>query len=1392
VAEKTGYPSDMLDLDLDLEADLGVDTVKQAETFAAVREAFDIPRIENLKLRDYPTLASVIGFVHTQRPDLAVAVTNHQPPIVEVVPVAVPVAPVAVSSPAAVVDPVVTRVLAIVAEKTGYPQDMLDLDLDLEADLGVDTVKQAETFAAVRAAFDIPRIDDLKLRDYPTLASVIGFVRTQRPDLAVAVTAYQPSIVEVAPVAVVAPPVVSSPAAAVDVVTEQVLAIVAEKTGYPQDMLDLDLDLEADLGVDTVKQAETFAAVRAAFDIPRIDDLKLRDYPTLASVIQFVRDHRPDLAQPTPAAQPATASELPPTPDNTVPPVGTPPVAVAAPPVVSSPAAAVDVVTEQVLAIVAEKTGYPPEMLELELDLEADLGVDTVKQAETFAAVRAAFDIPRIDDLKLRDYPTLASVIQFVRDHRPDLAQPTPAARPPTMSEASATPPVVSSPAAAVDVVTEKVLAIVAEKTGYPPEMLELELDLEADLGVDTVKQAETFAAVRAAFDIPRIDDLKLRDYPTLASVIQFVRDQKPELALAHAQPAAATDTPATVVEAQPHTAERQPHTAYSLAEADRAPRRVPVPALRPTLDLCKPTNVALGAGSRVIVAADRGGVGKVLVNRLERRGVTVCDLDPQHDAVTLEAQLHACLAEGPVQGVYWLPALDGEAAIEAMSSEQWHELNRVRAKNLHLVMHTLVAAGEPPFLVAGTRLGGLHGYGASGANAPLGGAVTGFTKAYKREQLSTLVKAVDFEPGRKTAEPAEQLLAETLADPGVVEVGYNNGLRYTVTLEEQPLPTENPGLVLDASSVLLVTGAAGGITSAIINDLAQASGSNFYLLDLTPEPRADDPHIALFRSDKEALKRTLIDELKAAGERPTPVMVDKRIMAIERSEAALRAIEAVQAAGGTAHYHSVNLLDDTAVAAVIDDVRTHYGKLDVLLHAGGIEISRGLADKTPDEFGRVFDIKADGFYSLLHAAAGLPIGATVAFSSVAGRFGNSGQTDYSAANDLLCKITSSMRSWRPDTRAIVIDWTAWGGIGMATRGSIPKIMEMAGIDMLPPEVGIPTIRRELTGGDFRGEMVVGQRLGILTEEFDPTGGLDPAKVSTQARLMLGSVVAAKLYGGLEVETPLDPREQPFLYDHQIDGIPVLPGVMGTESFAELASLLAPGYHVAAISEQFHSPFKFYRHEPRTLRLSARIMPGCDGELVAHTALRSFTAPSRPGLPAREDLHFTATVRLTAAPVSAPAPSELPASFMDGEQGVKEVEQAAIYKVYFHGPAYQVLERAFVSGGQTLGVMSAQLPPNSVPADAATLMAPRLIELCFQTAGIWEMANRGVMALPLGIGSVTVYRQPEQANGARLYALVRAVDDGAAFDARVLDDSGNVYVELHGYRTVQLPGSVTL
>ncbi len=119
--------------------------------------------------------------------------------------VAVEPPPPAPPKPVVVSDPVQERILALVVEKTGYPKDMLDLDLDLEADLGVDTVKQAELLAAIRGIYNIERDQNLKLRDFPTLKHVIGFVYSKRPDLAVAEAkavqqaAVQPQIVAAAP-----------------------------------------------------------------------------------------------------------------------------------------------------------------------------------------------------------------------------------------------------------------------------------------------------------------------------------------------------------------------------------------------------------------------------------------------------------------------------------------------------------------------------------------------------------------------------------------------------------------------------------------------------------------------------------------------------------------------------------------------------------------------------------------------------------------------------------------------------------------------------------------------------------------------------------------------------------------------------------------------------------------------------------------------------------------------------------------------------------------------------------------------------------------------------------------------------------------------------------------
>jgi len=1199
---------------------------------------------------------------------------------------------------------------------------------------------------------------------------------------------------------------------ATDSVKQKVLALVSEKTGYPADMLDLDLDLEADLGVDTVKQAEVFAAIREFYNIPRDENRRLRDFPTLAHVIRFVYEKRPDLAGPILAPQLTSAQR------QELPSIEPQPVAVEAK--AATPAMTTDAVKDRILALVVEKTGYPKEMVDLDLDLEADLGIDTVKQAEMFAAVREIYAIPRDENRKLRDYPTLSHVIRFVYEKRPDLASspgeaairvsPTPVVEnTSTITEtavaaAQALAPTTSTTTGALstDVVKERVLDIVAAKTGYPKDMLDLDLDLEADLGIDTVKQAEMFASVRAAFNIPRDETLKLRDFPTLARVIQFAKDRitgtistpavEQDAAPASAEPAKTGAMTPVVLTAAPVAAERPVPLSLDLANA--IPRRVPVPILRPPLKLCKPTGVSLTFHQRVVVMPDKSGVADALAQQLQARGAEVLKADRDWGPETLVAELRKWSSEGPIAGIYWLPALDVEGDHNKMDLPVWHEALRVRVKSLYYTMRTLYdQVGEAGrFLVSACRLGGQHGYDDTGAIAPLGGAVTGFTKAFKRERNAALVKAVDFGLEAQPPEIAELLIEETLRDPGAVEIGYKMGLRWSVGLEDRSAADGQTGMVLGGSSVFLITGAAGSIVSAITADLAAASGGTFYLLDLVPEPDPSDPDLRRFVDDKESLKRDLFARLQARGERATPALVEKELATLERAVAARNAVESVRAAGGTAHYFAVDLTDGVAVAKVVNKVREKSGHIDVLLHAAGLDKSHSLLDKEPREFDLVFDVKSDGWFNLLSAIGDMPLGATVAFSSIAGRFGNTGQTDYSSANDLLCKIASSFRSTRPATRAIAIDWTAWRGIGMASRGSIPTIMEQAGIDMLPPEAGIPVIRRELMTGNTRDEVVVGQRLGVLMDEWDASGGLDAHADEAFALEhrgahgpMIGTITRMGLYHPFTMETTLNPTVQPFLYDHKIEGTPVLPGVMGLEAFAEAALWLLPGWQVTAVENvAFLAPFKFYRNEPRTLTIQVVFRADGDTVIASCGLIGSRTLPNQdqPQLMT----HFTAQVRLARQTEKARS------THAPGVPTPPIINAGQIYQLYFHGPAYQVLERAWHEGDRMIGKMATHLPVNHVPPEKPTVLEPRLIELCFQTAGLWEMATLRKMGLPQQIKSVRLLH-PAPSSEHNFYALVTPKVDGTVFfDAEVVDEAGTPYVELQGYSTIALPGTVNV
>ncbi len=1033
---------------------------------------------------------------------------------------------------------------------------------------------------------------------------------------------------------------------------------------------------------------------------------------------------------------------------------------------------------------VSEKTGYPAEMLDPDLDLEADLGIDTVKQAELFAAVRTHYNIPRREDLRLSEYNTLARVAGFVTSALGQPSQPSqpvfPLETPPTQAESQASPantslqaPPVQPSALQADAVKAFITQLVSEKTGYPPEMLDPDLDLEADLGIDTVKQAELFAAVRTHYNIPRREDLRLSDYNTLEKVQRFVLDQQAAPAAAQAEPEAAPAAP---------------------AEPSGAPilRRVPRAVLRPRLAVCAPTGVPWGAGVRVLILG-APKVAATLQRRLEAQQIQPI-LIPSGPAAQVQSALTQALESGPIQGVFCLSGLEPEPDVLESPSGAWYAAVEERVLALAAVMRAL-----PPtaFLLTATHMGSLGGYGDSSPAAPGSGALIGFTKSLAWERPTALIKTVDFPKNARPVWMAERLIGECLADPSAVEIAWQDGQRFNISLIEAP--ADNPTLDLGTEPVFLISGGTAGIALPIVRDLASRVRGRFYLVGSRPLPVENDPDLLQLQSNRSQLLSQWHAQAASQGQRLSPAVLEARLAALERSAAALREIQQLQSRGVPVAYLSCDLTDPVQIAALVEQIQQREPQVDVFIHAAGTERSRKLESKPDTEIQQVLAVKLGGFAGLLralHNANRWPK-AVVSFSSIAGRFGNAGQTDYAAANDGLARLSAHLQGRFPAARWITIDWGAWAEVGMASRGNLPKLMEKAGIEMLQPTAAAPLVYREITTGS--GEVILAGALGSLASPRATLESLDLEKANhaltsgQPIHIMLSRAAGMNLHEGLRLEAELDPNQEPFLKDHALNGIPLLPGVMGIEGFATAARHVATclgseqgEFRVAGLEDiQFLTPLKFYRSEKRRITWKAQVFHEKEG-LEAQVSLHS-TLALRSRQPEVVE-HFKARVHLQPQGQPLPVPTIQPPHW----NGAPKICTEDIYRLYFHGPAFQVLDCVQSAEGAVLGRLRTDLPAFTYTQQPLET-APILVELCLQTAGIYEAGLTGKLSLPSAIRRLKVYPQPGAA-AEPLFARVvpnRLPDGGLSFQAWVTDPSGRVFLEMDGYRTAALPYSVS-
>ena len=473
-----------------------------------------------------------------------------------------------------------TFLINFVVEQTGYPAEIVELDVDLEADLGIDSIKKAQLFGELREYFEIMPTEDMTLDDFSTLRHVVDFLRSspteskqpepiqpgtpvdQETDRGIPDDPPASAVVELNSQA--SPSITTGPASsgaasstvkshskapASDQLEPFLINFVVEQTGYPAEIVEMDADLEADLGIDSIKKAQLFGELREYFDITPTEDLTLDDFSTLRDVMEFL--------QGTHTKQTASGNSLAETGPVQANSAHVSPTAAPSSATVTSPAGifeeapAPDQLEPFLINFVVEQTGYPAEIIEMDADLEADLGIDSIKKAQLFGELREYFDITPTEDLALDDFPTLRDVMNFLQGSHPKQSQqPQPSAVPSSATMTQSALPVApaaqtnsdTAPAASTGQTVRPskqvpppeqleafLVNFVVEQTGYPPEIVEMDADLEADLGIDSIKKAQLFGELREYFEITPTDDLALDDFLTLRDVMKFLQGSHPK-----------------------------------------------------------------------------------------------------------------------------------------------------------------------------------------------------------------------------------------------------------------------------------------------------------------------------------------------------------------------------------------------------------------------------------------------------------------------------------------------------------------------------------------------------------------------------------------------------------------------------------------------------------------------------------------------------------------------------------------------------------------------------------------------------------------------------------------------------------------------------------------------
>jgi 3-oxoacyl-(acyl-carrier-protein) synthase/NAD(P)-dependent dehydrogenase (short-subunit alcohol dehydrogenase family) len=502
----------------------------------------------------------------------------------------------------------------------------------------------------------------------------------------------------------------------------------------------------------------------------------------------------------------------------------------------------------------------------------------------------------------------------------------------------------------------------------------------------------------------------------------------------------------------------------------------------------------------------------------------------------------------------------------------------------------------------------------------PFTGLLAGFVKSFARELPAAVCRSLNVDEF-EFRQGMTRLDAELSHRDKAVEVCYRDGNRYVIELSRLERPSQGDAPLLTSDSVVLATGGGRGVTAVLTEELLTRLGCTVVALGRTNPAKAPASILRMNATELAAYEQEFYKSGLAKGGGVKITDLKNRFRSYQAAQEVNELVQSLSALPGRFEYISGDITDGEYTTAIVESIFKKYGRLDMVLHGAGIQISKVIPRKTVGDFHSVLAAKIASLQHIYAACekhrAGRPVHyhlLTSAFSYM----GNDGQPDYGAVNESLNRLADVM-SVAPESREsrsqwCSVAWLGWAGIGM-TRGS-----EFAA---LAASRGLRGVTRS-EGREIFSHFLTGQAtapINILMAD----GELKFYDVATTPGFYVPDPHVPAPRPALPVLTPSQARKEkltvertvtadgaPYILNHCVDGIPTLPGAFLIMMVAEAALELRPDLKITAFEDAAFRRFVRLRSDgPTNLRLNVGIVSENDeSTLIRVEVVSDFTHKS--------------------------------------------------------------------------------------------------------------------------------------------------------------------------------------